>query len=141
MIAQKLYETLIASGIPAESIRILDSEYRLMTKDFLLNEFAQAFKQLKVNLGSDVYKINVNDCDKVALLAHWYAQYLHSQSGDTRESGIAFGNITFKRDDGIVHQINVAVVDYGEVIFFEPQDESRVSLSDNEKFLCTALNI
>jgi len=139
MTGQALYDLLTDHDIHGDKIFILDEEYSQWDKKFLLTEFGSNFERLKGSMVRNVYTTNLNDCDKFALLAHWYAQYLNAEFNKD-EKGIAFGTFSYRQDNGGYHQINVIVAS-DKVYFFEPQNSTFPTLSQSEIESCVNLSI
>ena len=137
MTGDSIYELLLAKGISSRAITVLDDDYRLPARSVIVEDFAKAFDDLKSFLGTRKYIKNARDCDKFAMLAHWLFTEIHAQS-DHQSKGVAFGQFGYIRDAVWTgHQINFAIVENKELVFFEPQTCRLVELSKSEFNSCT----
>lgn len=117
-----------------------DREYMHPTKGWILGDFANALRVLLSELEQTTYRIQSNDCDDFARLAAWFAQMLHNRTAPTSEAALAFGEFYYVQDISRKgHAINCAIVmDDGKpsLIFFEPQSQEQVYLSEREIGTC-----
>lgn len=143
MKADRLFRVILDNGINEFNLRILDEKYKLPSRAFVLESFAVNFEQLKKNLRRSQYIANSNDCDKVALLAQFYSNYLHNEHKMSQGYGVAFGSFAYVREhNNEGHMINFAVVEDEQVLFFEPQTSMEVILTKKEKDeLCISATI
>ncbi|MDX1951517.1 MAG: hypothetical protein SFY81_04995 [Verrucomicrobiota bacterium] len=138
----QLEALLDANGIYAENALILDSQYALPTKRWLLNEFAVALRNWYFSLGLSGYTAGSNDCENFARGAAFYADLAHrnsSRKNGVETTGLAFGEFWYRQRDGKGgHAINIAIVAEGkpEIIFFEPQTQQQVPLIQQEIAPC-----
>jgi len=133
--AQELAVFLSEQGIPSWSASPRDAEYRLPAADFIFGDFAKAFEAFKGSLGANEYTPEARDCDDFTDLAVWYARFLHARGG-TADS-IAFGSFVYERDSGGCHSICCAIVGGPTLVFFEPQNSTKVHLSQTEIYSCS----
>ena len=113
-----------------------DDEYALPTREWVLGEFSVALRRNLELLGADKYTAERHDCDDFARLAWAMAGLCHNLTS-TRKSALAFGLLTYTTDAGGGHAINFAVVHNAkgerEIMFFEPQTQREVYLSQQER--------
>ena len=140
MTATALAEALYNAGFSANAVDILDSEYMIPARDYVLKDFAGALASLKHQLGVSRYVKNSNDCDKSSGLAAWYFKHLHYLTSGNTQSGVAFGTMQYLATGLGWHMINVALTDKG-LVYFEPQDCSERKLTEAEIFSCKRISI
>ena len=135
-LATKLYD----ADFSADAVDILDSEYMIPARDYILKDFAGALAALKHQLGVSRYVKNSNDCDKSSRLAAWYFSHLHFLTSGNTQSGVAFGTMQYLATGLGWHMINIAVTDKG-ILYFEPQDCTERKLTQTEIFSCKRVSI
>ena len=77
-----------------------------------------------------------SDCDNFAMEAQALACRKHFQARHQftgKGEGVAFGQITYTRDAGGIHRINVLLGDDGDLHEYEPQQQRVVTLSPAER--------
>lgn len=95
--------------------------------------FGAQFEKLLKDCGLQKWRRNW-DCDNFATLFYAFAQAQWSlHSADDSAEALAIGEFWYRRTDNTGHAINIAVVDDDEhLIFFEPQSQEIVKLTDQE---------
>jgi hypothetical protein len=109
-----------------------DRDYIAIKRDFLEGEFSRDLKQW-VNALFGGYKKEVRDCDDFARWVAAQAQLWNSET-DGATHALAFGECWYERTDGESHAINIAIVEGGDVVFYEPQTQKIIELTDREKW-------
>ena len=140
----EITQVLTDAGVATFDGYCPDKDYSLTTKAWLVLPFARALRSFceSFNIGS--WEAEINDCDDFSRTAAMFAQACHnhtSKEDPTRqETALAFGEFFYTKDDGEGHAINVAIIrnDKGEheAIFFEPQNQTVVELTQTEKESC-----
>lgn len=117
-----------------------DTIYSLPSIEYITNQFSQNLKGFFFSLNSQGWKEQENDCDDFALGACFLMNFLHHNTVDKiRNTGIAFGEFYYIREQGGGHAINVAIVKDNlevKVVFYEPQTYSIVTLTQKEIESC-----
>lgn len=116
---------------------LFDSAYSLPTTDWVDGPFSQSFDTFLQSAGLKYYAERF-DCDDFAREAWAHAQRCHSIGlADTlsrKETALAFGFLTYTRDDGVHHAINWYAAGLPErIYFYEPQNRRTISLSTAER--------
>lgn len=128
-------------GIMPENKRILDDEYVLVTKKWVEEVFSPAFKHFLSATKNWLYAAEKNDCDDFSEDARYFARLLHRLSNKAFRKGLAFGIYTYNRDAGGGHAINFFITRDDNtntyvIYFYEPQTQSIVELSQQERASC-----
>ena len=124
-------------GLP-EDVSIADRSYAAVDRGFLATTFS-------ADLGAWIFQLfgkyaeEVRDCDDFARFAAAVAQLWNSKTAGNEGCALAFGEYWYLRDDGQAHAINIAVVGDNQVVFYEPQTQQIVELSDSEKERATLI--
>lgn len=133
----QISKALEDNGVFTDNAQFPDAIYSLPSEDWVVNTFARSYASFLFNMKSAKYVSEENDCDKFAVFAYAFAHILHHNTPNKlTKTGLTFGEYWYMQDTGGGHAINIAVVkDHGtnKVIFFEPQTQKQVQLSDMEK--------
>ena len=123
-----------------------DAIYSLPTRDFIETDFAVALKTFFVKMGEADYVNVEQNCNKFALGATFFMDYLHhNTTNKLSDTGIAFGEFYYTRsaaNGGGGHAINITIIankngtNQFTVLFFEPQTYSLVQLTQEEIESC-----
>jgi hypothetical protein len=115
-------------------IKIGDKDYNPVEEQWLLYPFYNYFEKVMDGLKIPGWRKKF-DCDNFSSGYRFIAQALHLQ-GKTSEQSIAVGEMSYRRDKGGLHAINIAVVEFNNIIFIEPQTGVEKCLSTAEKRSC-----
>lgn len=131
--------TLLSQNINPNKFVISDIEYNLPSKNWILNEFSKSFLTFLKFLNVDDYNPENNDCDDFARLAASLAQILHHRTSPAVKTGLTVGEFWYRQDIGGGHAINFIIYLDGtpKIMFFEPQTQKEVFLSETEKQSCS----
>jgi hypothetical protein len=138
-------ERIVSAAGPMPDIVFLDEQYAEPTLSYLQHEFSHALTANLTAQGLMGYDVESNDCDDFAVEAWALMRRCHSrtikQEGYVRCS-IAFGCWQYRpaNSNGATHIINCAVIDNG-LVFYEPQTQSVIQLTDEEISTCYSLMI
>lgn len=110
---------------------LYDADYACPTSDWLFNKFAPWFR---ANYPQYTRK---RDCDNFARRLAVDAQDLHAES-DNEAEALAVGEFCYIGSSHVKgpHIINFAFVDAGDLVFLEPQNAMRLSLTPLELMSC-----
>jgi hypothetical protein len=136
---EQLASALTAAGVelPVQFL-VADREYAALKKDFLAGEFSRDLSEWIFELFGK-YQPECRDCDDFSRFAAALAQIWNAATPGA-PAALAFGEFWYARDrDGQQHAINIAIVENGEVVFYEPQTQKLVQLSDREKWTPTMI--
>lgn len=121
---------------------VADAFYAHPSRAWVRGAFASALKTLLDGLEASVWTDSSNDCDDFARLSAAFASCLHNRTvGHERNTGLALGEFWYVRDAGGGHAINMAIVYQDgkpELMFFEPQTQQEVKLTEREVLSCVA---
>jgi len=123
-------------GLP-EDFSIADRSYAAMQQGFLEQAFSESLKKWVLELGIR-YQQECEDCDDFARFAASVAQLWNAKSANEGHA-LAFGEFWYVKDNGDAHAINIALVEGGKVVFYEPQTQRIVELSEIEKWNATMI--
>ena len=157
MTQREVYEYLSADlgkgmADTAKAYTVESEIYALPTREWVLGPFARAFYDDLCRIrGSAIYAPVRFNCNKFGLAAMALAQWSHELSTNYPVA-IAFGRIGYMKQmpDASLpqgHMINVAIVQEPnrpqtrERLYFEPQTQREVSLTQEEKDSCFFLDI
>ncbi len=127
----QLLEKLAAAGIDTtKNVSIADRFYAEIKLEFLKGKFSSVLSSWIFQLFGG-YKTEVRDCDDFAKWVSAQAQLWNSETSGT-VCALAFGECWYEKDSGESHAINIAIVENGDVVFYEPQTQKVVELSDRE---------
>jgi hypothetical protein len=131
--------TLLNQNINPNKFVVSDVEYNLPSKEWVLNEFSKSLSSCLNFLGADTYKLENNDCDDFARLAACLAQILHHRTSPEIKTGLAIGEFWYRFDTGGGHAINFIIYldTTPKIMFYEPQTQKEVFLSETEKQSCS----
>lgn len=121
-----------------------DKTYSLPTQDWLTGAFGEAFDKFLFEFEESAWRPEINDCDDFSRSAAFFAQLLHKRKSKNdplrKETALAFGEFFYTKDSGEGHAINVAIIrnikGEHEAVFFEPQNQTIVELTQTEKESC-----
>lgn len=138
--------TVKKAGIVPATELYLDELYVLPNYDWIKNEFSKSFKSLKYYLNILTWRPEINDCDNFSNGARFLANVLNSNSTN-KKANIAVGEYYYVTDQGGGHAINFFIHSPSHNIndlvldFYEPQNDTIIKLSQNEKQSCLGLII
>ena len=150
----ELVDFLWHCGLGRAHIEVSDADYSFPSEEWISGTFSKSWLTYNFSRGLEGYQPEKNDCEDFARRCASYACDLHA--GNTgQQTGLAFGEFYFTRDDGGGHAINCAVVaderaaelhsaDHSaapKLLFFEPQDGKVISLTETERSSCRLLKI
>jgi hypothetical protein len=134
---------LHSAGIRGYQEIFADVAYALPSEQWLGQGFANALLKFFTELKTAKYSAEGNDCDDFARGAAWFAQLLHRRTPHNARTALAFGEFWYRKDSGLMHAINIALVrdpdSTYKPIFFEPQLYVVTLLSDREIQSCDTL--
>lgn len=125
-------------GVLPEDVSIADRSYAAVDQGFLASTFS-------ADLGAWIFQLfgkyaaEVRDCDDFARFAAAVAQLWNSKTDGNGGNALAFGEFWYVKDSGAGHAINIGLARDGEVVFYEPQTQRIVELSESEKWSCTLI--
>lgn len=129
---------LVKAGVELpDDFSIADRSYAAMTRGFLEKAFSDSLKKWVWELGIR-YRQDCEDCDDFARFAASVAQLWNAKS-ENKGHALAFGEFWYVKDGGEGHAINVALVEGGAVVFYEPQTQRIVELSEIEMWNATMI--
>lgn len=130
---------ILAQNINPSKFVISDAEYNLPSKNWVLNEFSDSLVSCLKFLDVNDYKTENNDCDDFTRLAACLAQILHHRTSPEIKTGLAIGEFWYRFDSGGGHAINFIIYldETPKIMFFEPQTQKEVFLSETEKQSCS----
>lgn len=129
---ERIQELLDCAGIGIEA-KFVDDIYAQIDKEWLSTYFVISLRSF-IELYNIRYSKNGFDCDNYARTAANWADILHLNTPNAPKAGIAIGEFCYTMDSGGGHAVNVAICNNGEVVFFEPQTQKIIILSDDEKW-------
>lgn len=133
--ASGIRDILGKDGINPDVAICMDRNYALPSEQWLAGDFSNSFMKMLKTMKSNSWLEERNDCDNFAEGARWFAQILHNNTME-QPCALAFGVICYKRDiDGVGHAINLVLVfdEVYKLVYYEPQNGSRLLLSPKEK--------
>ena len=136
MTSAELNALLTAADFNCGDIQFSDRAYVCPMKDWVLGEFAEAFRRQRQVFKVDNYEPESNDCDDFARDAVTFAEKLHVRTGEHRDAALAIGLLHYTRDAGGAHAVNLWAVDNNgtrEIIVVEPQTGQEIKLSESER--------
>jgi len=141
-----LLEAIKKNGVMPYNEIVVDGDYVFPTKEWMVTKFSEAFKVFLRQLDALGYKVDKNDCDNFAVHCYSFALLLHNRDPKAYQKGFAMGMYHYTTDKGTGHAINIFVTvdpdtNTYEVAFYEPQTQSIVRLSEQEKASCRTLFI
>lgn len=136
---QEVRDILLTNGIFTATSVAADTTYILATKEWIRKDFSDGLGTFQFQMGIDKWVSESNDCDKFSLATCFYAKWLsHSSPNRKVNASLAVGEIFYiqeKNSSG--HAINFFIVNENgamNVLFYEPQTRSFVTLTPLEKF-------
>jgi hypothetical protein len=140
MTGQQLTQLLAARGAQPLDLVLCDEEYVSPGKTWLRGSFADTLQGNLKALGLSDWKPEAFDCDKFARLAWAFATIDHARTPGRPAAGLAFG-IFMYQPDGFTsggHAINVVIcgANAEDILFFEPQTQREVTLTQEEIESC-----
>lgn len=124
---------LVKAGVELpDDFSIADRRYAALDLGFLATTFSADLGAWNFQLFGK-YAEEVRDCDDFARFAASVAQLWNAKS-ENEGHALAFGEFWYVKDNGDAHAINVALVEGGKVVFFEPQTQRIVELTESEKW-------
>lgn len=147
------------SGVRPQFEVFDDKFYRCPSKEWAKDTFCPALAKYfqGLSMGASHWTRTAKNCAKNARMAHAYAAWLWGETEPYAEEALAFG--VFRYMDDIIggHAINFGVEwvgyhsekgSFGDVIipelslfFLDPQTQSMVELSDNERSMCLGYTV
>ena len=130
---------LAATNIAASSLAMPDAVYLLPTLRWIEHDFSSGLYVFQTEMGVSSWVSEANDCDKFAMAASFYGKWLNYSSPNRNVSAaLAVGEIYYKQGGewSRGHAINFFVirsVDALQVVFYEPQRRSVVTLTKSER--------
>jgi hypothetical protein len=122
--------------VPRYGFAVSDDSYTFPTKEWV-EEFAHDFY---LNTFLPKWTKDSFDCDDHSKIVAGQARLYHYfHGGKESQTGIAFGEFYYRRDNGTPHAINFFITCQSNKFslqFFEPQTLKIVTLSDKEKTNC-----
>lgn len=132
-----LVQILFDNGIACDNgYSIADRSYACPTLNWLKMVFAEALETFQSEFSQERWDQDINDCDDFARAAAFYAQWLHHNTKAPKAAALAFGELWFQQKTGGWHAINCAVVEDNKLVFFEPQNQTVIQLTDDERLSC-----
>jgi hypothetical protein len=135
----EVYSALTRIGVKPQTWLLLDELYSCPARDWVLGEFSAALRRNLEALGLTDWLAEGNDCDDFSFMARAFASI--SQGRTNPKAGLAFGIFIYVTRHRLAHAINVAVIDAGGVLFYEPQLQTAAELTREEIESCTAVII
>ena len=111
---------------------MVENNYSLVTEAWIADEVATALSGSFISIWAE----EAYDCDDFAFFAMSFARLIHRKLSPGLKTTIAFGYVSYSKDVGGKHAINLFVDKSArgefEVKFFEPQTGLVVELSEHE---------
>lgn len=136
---QEVRDIFLANGIHTGNNVAADATYILTTKEWIRKDFSDGLGTFQFQMGINRWNAESNDCDKFSLATCFYAKWLsHSSPNRNVNASLAVGEIFYIQEKaGSGHAINFFIVNENgvmEILFYEPQTRSFVTLTPLEKF-------
>ena len=137
----KITDSLVSSSVHqmfnktkayyGNSIKLADTDYYKVDKDWLLGPWYNYYKKLLSGLNIKGWSEDF-DCDNFADLYMATVQVCHKVN-NVDKGGLAVGVVWYVQDSGGGHAINVAVINaMSELLFIEPQSGEVLCLTNTE---------
>lgn len=130
---------LIDNKINSIRFVVADSEYNLPSKSWVLNEFSKSLYSCLKFLNIHDYKPSNNDCDDFSRFAAVLAQILHHRTSPNNNTALAIGEFWYRDEKIGSHAINIIIYldETPKIMFYEPQTQKEVFLSESEIQSCS----
>lgn len=136
---ESLEAKLIDRKINYDVIYVVDSSYVFPTLEWVEGPFSDGLSKFLADW-VEHYRSERADCDDFADAAAFYARGAHRLDGEAKEAtALAFGEFYYRPDSGGAHAINCFFTKVGdalELMFYEPQTQQVVNLSQTEISSC-----
>lgn len=137
----QMLANLATRGIKPAVVDLSDNMYACPARRWVEDGFAHSVGSILDQLEVNRYQLEKWDCDDFARLGATVAQLLHARTHDGKPGmGLAIGYFAYNDERRGGHAINIAVVEHGELVFFEPQTQALARLSEQEIQSCFRLN-
>lgn len=138
MLSYDIQSLLANNSIVSYNIYFADSDWRLPDKSWIEQEFSKTVKSIFDAYGL-CYRLESWDCDDFTRFTAALAQLLNNRTPDNRGKGLAIGEFWYQKDSGTRHALNICIVETEDkpvVLFYEPQTQRFVVLTEQERSLC-----
>jgi hypothetical protein len=130
-----------AAGIPVQVLKFCDKNYECPDYAWLQDTFAGALENFRKTQGISRYVPEGNDCDDFSEDTRFFARLTYRKTKPTAQSTFACGLFSYRQDNGTLHMINVFVVNDERFVYWEPQADRIIQLSQKEKESCIAFTM
>ena len=112
---------------------IADNTYRQLSEPFIADAFSTALRAWLVTFNNETWQSESWDCDDYAMEATMLMRRLHKATPGSKGTAPAFGFIWYESGTRGLHAINFAICGKRKVVYYEPQLQRIVQLTDAEK--------
>lgn len=113
-----------------------DKSYALPSKEWVVDEFSHYYRCFLNRMGLEKWDEQW-DCENFSKLAQALAGIAHAKTRKRKEQGLAFGVFNFILDANSHHSINTFITKKDGVLFWEPQTQELIVLSEKEEASAT----
>lgn len=134
----QVVEIMLTNGVNAANIVLTDMLYVAPDVKWVQSQYPPKLAKFLFDYNLNHWTKESNDCDNISRAAADYAAILfHNSKNRPSGKGFLFGEFHYSKKQLGGHAINIVIVKDGPIyrlLFFEPQLNFEVELTENEKF-------